>query len=287
MALAGRNAAADGSGTTAACSDGPAGTPLTPADDIVGSVSPSNSGLAFYDAGATNVIAYACIKTGQAGHSGPLVNGSYDAAFTLVVNTDPAVCYVVSGVSGQAVTVARTRVGPDCQDISHIDVGVNLADPSPSPSVTASDPSPSASPSASASASPTASATAAASASPTASATAAASVSPTASATASASPSPSPTPTQTPSPTPTRTASPAPTATATASPSQSPAATSTAVSPASPTPPGGGALGPSAPVAGSGLEGAGPGTRWLYFCLLGALLMVLATTLVYSMSEEQ
>jgi hypothetical protein len=111
---------AEGQGSPPECEEGPnvdAGITGT-GDEISHTVS------------AGNVVTGVCIKTGQEGHSDPLANGTFDGAFNPVAPDSDAACYVVEGVGTQEVTVTRVGDGPDCQDLSHIDV---LFGPPPPP----------------------------------------------------------------------------------------------------------------------------------------------------------
>lgn len=98
---------ADGNGSPDQC--------LDTAVNVVGSVIGTAS-LVTYDVGSGYVVDGVCIKSGEKmfngnQHSAVLGNGTYE--------TD---CYTVSGVGTQQVTVTKIGSGPNCQDISHIDV---------------------------------------------------------------------------------------------------------------------------------------------------------------------
>src|SRR5918994_6363990 len=106
---------ADGAGSPAACLGN---------GNVEGSVTPTG-GVASFDVGAGNVVTGVCIKAGNP-HSGPLVNGFYDANFNMV--SEANACFEVAGVGTQVVTV--TDVG-DCPaaGLSHIDVLFGAAPP--------------------------------------------------------------------------------------------------------------------------------------------------------------
>jgi hypothetical protein len=112
---------ADGNDSPGECLGNPQQNPN--ADNVISSVSPADA-AAGVEVPAGNVVTGVCIKTGQTPHSGPLGNGTYDGAFTLVDPGSADACYVVEGVGTQEVTVTHVaeNEGPDCQDISHIDV---------------------------------------------------------------------------------------------------------------------------------------------------------------------
>jgi hypothetical protein len=83
-------------------------------DEFIGSVNGSQNSITF-DAGEGNIVTGVCIKS--ADHSGELGNGPFS------FSDEP--CYMVSGVGGQTVTVARVEPdSPECQALSHIDVRV-------------------------------------------------------------------------------------------------------------------------------------------------------------------
>ena len=106
---------ADGQGSPAECLGN---------GNVEGSVTPTG-GEASFDVGAGNVVTGVCIKAGNP-HSGPLVNGFYDANFNMV--SEANACFEVAGVGTQVVTV--TDVG-DCPaaGLSHIDVIFGAAPP--------------------------------------------------------------------------------------------------------------------------------------------------------------
>jgi hypothetical protein len=109
---------ADGEGSPVACLTNPTQNPNAA---NVQSVSPA-AAAAGVDVGAGFVVQGVCIRTGTAGHSGVLGNGTFDGAFNPVASGSADACYVVAGVGTQEVTVTRVGDGPDCQDISHVDV---------------------------------------------------------------------------------------------------------------------------------------------------------------------
>jgi hypothetical protein len=107
VTLSGGKVYADGEGSPDACLDTTA--------NVHGSVEGTDD-LVTKDVGAGNVVTGVCIKSGSnmfdgKKHSEVLVNGTYEDA-----------CFKVEGVGTQTVTVTRLSSGPDCQEISHIDV---------------------------------------------------------------------------------------------------------------------------------------------------------------------
>src|SRR5690606_16771175 len=79
--------------------------------------------LVEHDAGSGNIVSGVCIKSGSNSfgdkqHSEVLDNGKYEDG-----------CYEVSGVGTQIVTVERLGSGPDCKEISHIDVVITEDEP--------------------------------------------------------------------------------------------------------------------------------------------------------------
>jgi hypothetical protein len=111
-----RLALADGAGSPAACDDTPG--------SVEGSIAPASADLATHSVDAGNIVTGVCIKSGaELGHTGPLQNGTYDGEGNAVAADSDEVCYEVSGVGTDTVTVKRVgEAGPECQGISHIDV---------------------------------------------------------------------------------------------------------------------------------------------------------------------
>ena len=90
-------AAAHGDGSPEACKTA---QEMTGGDDLME-----------YEAPDGYVVSGVCIKAGQL-HTGPLGNGA-------------GACYTVAGVGTSEASVTRTgQPGPDCQEISHVDVAI-------------------------------------------------------------------------------------------------------------------------------------------------------------------
>jgi hypothetical protein len=84
-------------------------------DASIRSYQSGNDSQITYNAPEDKVISGVCIKSGVNmfgdSHSGPLGNGTYEDG-----------CYLVEGAGTGSLAVKKLKDGPDCQDISHLDI---------------------------------------------------------------------------------------------------------------------------------------------------------------------
>ncbi len=92
---------------------GPAMASAGPAECQTGIQASGGKDVRTFTADEGEIVDGVCIKSGNL-HTGALGNGLHEDG-----------CYQVSGVGTQTVTVRRVQPGPDCQDLSHVDVLVS------------------------------------------------------------------------------------------------------------------------------------------------------------------
>ena len=95
-------------------------------------IDPDTDDLATYDTGSDKIVTGVCIKAGT------MFNGDHGFFTENAAGIED--CYTITGIGTSSIEVTRTGdPGPDCQQISHIDVIEGDA-PTPTPTATATAP---------------------------------------------------------------------------------------------------------------------------------------------------